>query len=155
MIDPFYNHTVPISHRHLRLLISRLVTHDSDLSWTRVTFLVTQTWFMINSDSTIQNARLGLMTRTWCLWLGLDGKMTNIHFKKKLFKIFFLQNSKDQPMIGSDIGSGRFLAISVKHRIGKIWLSLPIRVPMFGLMKNSALISFNYTKMPCFLIQCE
>ena len=50
------------------------------------------------------------------------------------------------------IGSGRFLAISVKHRIGKIWLSLPIRVPMFGLMKNSALIFFNYTQMPCFLI---
>ena len=55
-------------------------------------------------------------------------------------------------MIGSDIGSGRFFAISVKHRIGKIWLSLPIRVPMFGLMKNSALILFNYTQMPCFLI---
>ena len=55
---------------------------------------------------------------------------------------------KDQPMIGSDIGSGRCLAISVKHRIGKIWLSLPIRVPMFGLMKNSALICFNYTQMP-------
>ena len=55
-------------------------------------------------------------------------------------------------MIGSDIGSGRCLAISVKHtcRIGKIWLSLSIRVPMFGLMKNSALNFFNYTQMSCF-----
>ena len=62
--------------------------------------------------------------------------------------------NKDQPMIGSDIGSGRCLAISVKHRIGKILLSLPIRVPMFGLMKNSALICL-ICLMPCFLIECE
>ena len=34
--------------------------------------------------------------------------------------VFTLVMGKDQPMIGSDIGSGRFLAISVKHRIGKI-----------------------------------
>ena len=57
---------------------------------------------------------------------------------------------KVQPMIGSDIGSGQCLAISVKHRTGKISLSLPIRVPMFGFMKNSALNLFNYTQMPCF-----
>ena len=84
------------------------------------------------------------------LWI-LHQNLPNLHN----FFGYYSMKTKDQPMIGSDIGSGRFLAISVKHRIGKMWLSLPIRVPMFGLMKNSALIWFNYTQMPCFLIECE
>ena len=63
------------------------VTRDSDSSPTRATFLVTrtQTWVTMynDSDSTL---RTWTRTRTRCLWLGLDGKMTNIHYFKTLTK---------------------------------------------------------------------